>query len=124
MTPKLSEADLDCEIVFDRYLGTGGALNILHEALLALAPDWTSNLRIWRGPRDQRPIDAEEEGSLSAGVMAVIGERGATYRALVDLHGVPPLQRLSGSVELRGSGPELIVIVSMDERIVSPLGTK
>ena len=33
MTPQFGETDLDCQVVLDRYLGTGGALNVLQEAL-------------------------------------------------------------------------------------------
>jgi hypothetical protein len=35
-----------------------------------------------------------------------------TYRALVEHYGRPPFERLSGSAELRGAGPELTVVVS------------
>lgn len=124
MTPQFRETDLDCEVVFDCYLGTGDALDVLQEALVALAPGWTSKLRIWRGPRDQRPIDTGRQGSLRDGIMAAAGERGTTYRALVDRYGIPPLERLAGSVELRGSGSELVVVVSVDKMVVSPLGAK
>jgi hypothetical protein len=124
MTPQFSETDLDGELVFDRYLGTGDSLGVLQDALVALAPRWVPELRIWRGPRDQRLIDTGRRGALRAGIIAAAGERGATYRALVERHGVPPFERLAGSVELRGSGPELVVVVSVDEMVVSPLGAR
>jgi hypothetical protein len=124
MSPQFGEADLDCEIVFDRYLGIGDSLDTLQEALVTLAPQWASKLRIWRGARDQRPVDVEQHGTLGAAVTAVAAERGTTYRALVDQHGVPPLERFAGSVELRGGGPELTIIVSVDKMVVSPLGAK
>jgi hypothetical protein len=124
MMPQFGETDLDCEVVFDRYLGAGDALDVLQEALVGLAPRWASRLRIWRGPRDQRPIDTGRQGTLSAAIMVAAGERGPTYRSLVDRHGVPPFERLAGSAELRGSGPELVVVVSVDAMVVSPLGAK
>jgi hypothetical protein len=71
-----------------------------------------------------RPVDAGRRGDLGTGIMAAAGERGTTYQALVDRHGVPPFERLAGSVELRGSGPELVVVVSVDKMVVSPLGAK
>lgn len=49
MTPHFGETDLDCEMVFDRYLDSGDTLDVLQEALVTLAPGWTSNLRIYRG---------------------------------------------------------------------------
>src|SRR5262249_7722372 len=124
MTPQFGETDLDCQVVFDRYLGTGDAFDVLQEALAALAPGWTSKLRIWRGPRDQRPTAPARRGTLRDGILAAAGERGTTYRALGDRYGVPPPERLAGSVELRGSGPELVVVVSVDTMVVSPLGAK
>jgi hypothetical protein len=49
---------------------------------------------------------------------------GSTYQAVVDQHGVPAFERLAGSIELRGSGHELTVIVSVDTMVVSPLAAK
>jgi hypothetical protein len=124
MRSQFDERDLDGELVFDRYLGAGDALDVLQDALVTLAPRWASKLRIWRGPRDQRPIDNRARGALSAAIMAAVSERGQTYQSLVDRHGVPPFDRLAGSVELRGSGPELVVVVSVDAMVVSPLGAR
>ena len=56
-------------------------------------------------------------------MLAAAGERGPTYRALVKRYGAGD-ERLFGSVELRGAGPELIVVISVDERVVSRLGEK
>jgi hypothetical protein len=124
MKPRFADKDLDCEIVFDRYIGVGDALDVLQDVLVTLAPRWVSQLRIWRGPRDQRPIDITQRGALGTAVMAAVSERGPTYQSLVDRHGVPPFERLAGSAELRGSGPELVVVVSADTMVVSPLGVK
>ena len=124
MTPQFGQGDLDAELVFDRYLGTDDAVDALQEALVDLAPRWASKLRIWRGPRDQRPVDSGRHGALRAGIIAAAGERGPTYRSLVEKHGTPPFERLVGSAELRGSGPELVVVVSVDAMVVSPLGTR
>jgi hypothetical protein len=107
--------------VFDRYLGTGGSLDVLQEALVELAPRWAAKLRVWRGPKDQRPIDTGQPGTLNAAIMLAVSERGPRYGSLVKQHGIPPFERLAGSVELRGSGSELTVIVSVDTMTVSPL---
>jgi len=124
VVPGFSEIDLDAELVFDRYIGADGTLDVLQEALTALAPRWASKLRIWRGPRDQRPIGPGRQNSLSAMTMAATGERGSTYRSLTDRHGVRPFERQTGSVELRGNGPELVAVISIDTTIASPLGAK
>jgi hypothetical protein len=119
--PEFGSADLDCEVVFDRYLGADDELDVLQALLVAAAPRWCSKLRVWRGPRDQRLVDVGRPGALRAAVLAAAGERGPTYRALVERYGAGD-ERLVGSAELRGAGPELVLVVSVDERVVSPLG--
>jgi hypothetical protein len=124
MSPRFGSRDLDAEIVFDRFIGEGPDLDLLQELLGTLAPKWATKLRLWRGPRDQRPIEVGRPGALRMEVVAAAGERGGTYRGLVQRYGRPPLERLAGSAELRGDGPELFVIVSIDEIVVSSLGSK
>src|SRR5215211_4977297 len=121
MTPDFGEADLDGEVVLDRFLGEHD-LDVLQQQLAELAPRWSSKLRLWRGPRDQRPIDVGRPGALGEAVLAAAAERGATYHRLAERHGRPPLERLSGSAELRGAGPELVVVVSVDQLVLSPVG--
>jgi len=122
MRPNFGERDLDGELVFDRYLGDGVELDVLQGALRALAPKWCSKLKLWRDTKDQRPINIDDPGALRAAVMAAAGERGSTYRTLVERHGQPPLERVTGSAEVRGAGPELVVVVSIDERVLAPVG--
>jgi hypothetical protein len=124
MRPHFGERDLDGEVVFDRYLGGGADLDTLQALLGASTPRWSSKLRLWRGPKDQRAIEIGRAGALKAAVMAAAGERGSTYRERVERHGRPPFERLVGSAELRGAGPELVVVVSIDEMVVSQLGLK
>jgi hypothetical protein len=121
--PKFRDADLDAEVVFDRYLGAADDLNLVQELLREAAPTWCVQLRVWRSPRDQRPVDVAEPGSLRTAVLEAAGERGPTYRALVERYG-PGDERLCGSVELRGVGSGLIVVIAVDERVVSRLGEK
>lgn len=95
------------------------------QALLSdLASSWSSRLRVYKGPKDQRAIDITRAGALQSAVLSAALERGPTYRSLVQRYGRPPYERAFGSVELRGSGPELIIVVSIDELVVSPLGAK
>jgi hypothetical protein len=123
MSPEFGQADLDAEIVFDRFLSDAD-LAVLQEELVRLAPKWSTRLRVWRGPRDQRPIDPADPGALGRVVLAAAGERGATYRRMVAEHGRGHAERLTGSAELRGAGPELVVVVSVDEIVLSTMGTR
>ncbi len=123
MSPEFGQADLDAEIVFDRFLSDAD-LGVLQAELVRLAPKWSTRLRVWRGPRDQRPIDTADPAALGRTVLAAAAERGATYRRLVAEHGPGPFERMSGSAELRGAGPELVVIVSVDELVLSPMGAR
>jgi len=123
VSPEYGQADLDAEIVFDRFIGTT-ELDTLQRVLVRLAPKWSTRLRVWRGPRDQRPVDTADPGALGRTVLAAAVERGATYRRLVAEHGPVPAERTTGSAELRGAGPELVVIVAVDEMVLSPLGTR
>lgn len=122
MRPLSGEHYLNAEFVFDRFLG-GDELDRIQAVLLTLAPRWCRALRVWKGPKDQVPIDVSDPGALTSSVLAAAGERGDTYRSLVEQHGRPPLDRFFGSVELRGTGPELTVLISVDQMVVSPLGS-
>ncbi len=122
MSPEFAEADLNAEIVFDRFLSDAD-LAVLQQELVRLAPKWSTRLRVWRGPRDQRPIDPDDPAALGGAVLAAVDERGATYQRLVAEHGRGPFERLTGSAELRGAGPELVVVVSVDEIVLSTMGT-
>jgi hypothetical protein len=121
MKPRFRGADLNAEIVFDRHLGAADDLDLIQELLAEAAPRWCAQLRVWRGPRDQRPIDVAEPRALRTAVLEAAGERGPTYRALVERYGAGD-ERLFGSAELRGAGLDVIVVISVDERVVSRLG--
>lgn len=92
--------------------------------LVRLAPKWSTRLRVWCGPRDHRPVDLADPGALARAMLAAAGERGETYRRLVQEYGPGPAERLVGSVELRGAGPELIMVASVDEIVLSTMGTR
>lgn len=111
------------EVVFDRAL-TGRDLDVVQLVLSSIAPKWSSKLRLWREPNDQRAIDMGLRGALKSAVLEAIGERGSTYKRLAERFGEPPQDRVFGSAELRGTGPELVVIVAMDETVLGTLGAR
>jgi hypothetical protein len=121
VTPKWGAADLDLKVVCDRYLGATDELDRLQELLPKVAPSWCRRLRAWGSTKDQLPIDVAQPGALRDAVLEIATRRGPTYQALVERHG-PGDERLFGSAELRGAGPELTVVVSVDEHVVSSLG--
>lgn len=82
MRPDFAGHDLDAEVVFDRFFG-GDDLDRVQELLVAVAPRWCRELRVWKAPGDQMPIDVAEPDALAAAVLAGAGERGETYKALV-----------------------------------------
>ncbi|MCA1702543.1 MAG: hypothetical protein LC808_04455 [Actinobacteria bacterium] len=106
--PQFNREDLDGELVFDRFLGLGEDLDALQALLGSLAPTWCSRLGLWRGPRDQRPVDIGRGGALKAAVLGAVGEHGPTYAALVERYGPPPYDRVAGSAELRGARPSFL----------------
>ena len=123
MRPTFADHDLDAELVFDRLL-TWDDLIRVQSVLVDMAPRWCRPLRWSRSSRDQVLIDVSEPDALASVVVAGAGQRGATYWSLVEVHGRQPFERYVGSVELRGAGPELGAVISLDELVVSPLGQK
>jgi hypothetical protein len=116
--PKWEPTDLDGELVFNRFLG-GDDLDLVQELLVASAPKWCRRLRVQFEPRDRRPIDTSDPHVLARAVREEGAERGELYHALVERYGPGPYERFTASVELRGSGPELTVVVSVDEMVVA-----
>jgi hypothetical protein len=119
--PDWSAADLHLQTVYDRYLGAAEELDVLQELLMAVVPRWGRRLRALGSTMDRVQVDVTQPGALRAAVLEIATRRGPTYRQLVERYG-PGDERQAGSVELRGSGPELVVVISVDERVVSVLG--
>jgi hypothetical protein len=71
-----------------------------------------------RANATQVAIDAQQPKALAKALLAAASERGPTYRVLVERHGRPRFERCFGSAELRGAGPELTVVVSVDEWVL------
>lgn len=119
---KAKDPAIDAGLYFHRYIGGAGAeLDGLAELLLRHAPSWSKKLRLYREPRDQRPIDLRERGSLASAVVRAAAERGETYARLAAAH--PGREdRGQGSAELRGANAELIIVVSVDRLVFSRIG--
>lgn len=122
--PTFRRTHLDAELVFGRCLGAVNDLDVFQGILARIAPRWSAGLRLWVGGNDQHPIDVRSPGALTSAVVAAASERGPTYRTLVARYGKPELERMSGSAELRGAGGELIIVVTIDEIVLSPLGER
>ncbi len=104
MRREWKRTDFNGEVVFDRYLGGAHYLDVVQELLMALAPRWCSRLRVYLWANDQRAIDVAEPTALRSAVISAAGERGPTYRRMVERHGAGD-ERVFGSVELRVRTP-------------------
>lgn len=111
----------EVEAVYDRGIEADGTLPAFEALLRDEAGTWTEELRTYDGPRDQEPV---EPGALDRAVPAAALARGEAYRALAAQHGEPGTDRRHGSIELRGAGPVLNVVVSIDSEPFAPTGGK
>jgi hypothetical protein len=121
VTPAFGSHDIDGELVFARYLDEPD-LRSAQRSLVTVAPRWSTNLRIWHSARGQHPLDARKPDGLAVAVRDCALRRGATYEAMTRRYGAPIDARATGSLELRGRGPALTVVISVDERPASRLG--
>src|SRR2546422_10763667 len=116
----MSKTALDAELVFDRFLGDTNVLPVLAFTLTRKAPAWSAGLHIRKSPKDRVKVDVRDPAAISKAVLQTAGERGPTYHALVSRYGKGD-ERLFGSVELRGSTPDLVIVVGVDEKPLSRL---
>jgi len=116
----MSKTALDAELVFDRFLGDTNVLGALASALKRKAPTWSAGLHIRKNPKDRVQIDVRDSAAISKAVLDAAGERGPTYHALVSRYGKGD-ERLFGSVELRGSTSDLVIVIGVDEKPLSRL---
>jgi hypothetical protein len=111
---------IDVELAFDRFIADGGELEELELVLRKAAPKWSSRLRIQLEPREQAPVD-DRPGALGDAIVTAATARGPTYHAMVAEYGGVD-ERRSGSAEVRGASPALIVVVGVDEQPFSRIG--
>ncbi|MCA1726136.1 MAG: hypothetical protein LC722_00280 [Actinobacteria bacterium] len=114
---------LDAELCFYRPIAEDDTLVRLQEILAELAPKWSSRMRL-QNPRRGGAIDTKRRGGLRTAVLDDAFARGPTYEELVRRFGRPPAERALGGAEVRGSGPELIVIVHVDAWRVHHVGPR
>lgn len=117
----LPKFGLDAELVFDRFIAEDGTLDALWDVLLSKAPKWAGGIHIRKSPKIRLPIDVNASGGFSNAVRGSAAERGPTYHALVSMYGKGD-ERLSGSVELRGSDSAFIVVVAIDQKPFHHIG--
>ncbi len=110
---------LRMEAVFDRFLGVRRELTLIEDFLHSVAPEWATGVYVQSAlGRHLLP-----EGTLSLADVALqeATARGPTYARLMEQNGSPPLERVRGSFELRGSSGALVVEVMVDESILAPI---
>jgi hypothetical protein len=118
--PAMARVSIDVELAYDRFIADGGELGELERVLREAAPKWSSRLRIQLEPREHEPVD-DRSGALGEAIVAAATARGPTYHAMVAEYGGVD-ERLSGSAEVRGATPGLIVVVGIDEHPFSRIG--
>jgi hypothetical protein len=91
--------------------------------LLEHAQTWCRGARVHSpGSRmHQAPLDFSAEDALRDVVLHLAGERGETYRSLVERYGAAN-ERLSGAAEIRGRTADLTVVINVDERRIARAG--
>jgi hypothetical protein len=112
---------IDVEFVYDRFLGAPDDFVALAGTLEQFVGEWLSSAELYEGPRDRRPLNVASGVAFRDAVLGVAAERGPTYARIVKEHG-PGDERLVGSAEIRGRTSDLTIVISVDERVVSPLG--
>lgn len=118
---------LDIAVRPARFLFEEGQLDEVQRLLLKHAPKWSTQARMWRSRNDHKPVDLARPGALEK----LIRQDKARFdfspmRKALDAQLGPQLPpaypRFLGSAELRGDGDALIVVISVDEYALAPLG--
>jgi hypothetical protein len=112
---------IDLTFDFDRFLLAADALNALQGSLAQSASDWAGGLHVFVELEAAIPVDVNEAGSLANAVRTEVEHRGELFAALQRKFG-SSRDRVSGTVELRGSDPSIGVIISVDEDILARAG--
>ena len=116
----MARDSIDVELAYDRFIADGGELEELELVLRKAAPKWSSGLRIRLEPRELEPVD-DRAGALRDAIVTAATARGPTYHAMVGEYGGVD-ERRSGSAEVRGASPALVVVVGVDEQPFSRIG--
>jgi hypothetical protein len=120
MTQINANARMDICLYFDRSLLAANHMYDLHNALHDAAPRWSSGLRTYLSDRPSIPITINDPNALCNAVESSALHRGPRYMELVRRYGAGPYERRSGVEELRGANSSLIVVLSVDEWVMSP----
>ncbi|MGE3270259.1 MAG: hypothetical protein AB7P40_16015 [Chloroflexota bacterium] len=119
------EYRLDISIEFDRTFARGNDLDVFQALLHAHAPSWCMGLQVWRHYHFKTPVNVSIPGDL-ARVLRTIAladtERRARHWQSSPLLPYVTPDRVTGSEELRGSNPSLILVTDIDDFVLKPIG--
>jgi len=115
--------NLNCSVALGGYLHDEGRLDYLQRLLVEMAPEWSAGLHIRRRRQERELLDLSVPGVLAKAVRERAMERGDLFQQLTkQLADSAP--RVFGQAEFAGSDPSLVVVVSVDENILSRAGDK
>jgi hypothetical protein len=101
---------IDIKLVFVRDIAEDGTLRDFEGLLRRRASAWCEKLRIWITNREQVPV---REGRLKAGIIDYVTDDGPASPLVTRVIPVEQRRRV-GSSEIRGSSPDLTVVVRVD----------
>jgi len=117
----LPTESIDLTLYFGTSLLGGSQLEDVQRILMQLAPEWTSNLHLWRFREPRLLIDTARRDALQRIALSKGIETGSLYRQLIKLS-PPTHDRRIGSMELRGTHPGLTVVIGLDDWTFCPSG--
>src|SRR2546430_3911860 len=113
---------IDLTLYLNSSLFSGTHLQSFQDSLLRFAPEWASELHLWRFREPRLTIDASREGAIQSVVLSKGLERGKLFERIQELAPSALPGRRFGSIELRGGNQELTVVLEFDDWVFRPLG--
>jgi hypothetical protein len=101
---------IDIDFSFVRDLAEDTTLREIEYLLRQRAPSWCEDLRIWVTSREQIPV---REGRLEAEIVDAVTDDGPVSPLVTHPTPVDKRRRV-GTSEIRGTSPDLTVIISVD----------
>ena len=123
MKIKRTNTSIDLTLFFGTSLLQGTLVQRFQDFLCQLAPEWSSEIHLWRFREPRVPIDVSRQDGILEVMLTKGVEKGELSRRLERLAPVPNPERRLGSMELRGGYPGLTIVLSFDDWIFCPMGT-